>query len=108
MPQYAAYLDHKEVLDGIYDRYNSQLGVRDFAGRTELHVAAACGQVEMTRLLLERGANGRVADANGYTAFHYAALHDNIDVLAVLMEFGAYTRQKTVGPMYVEVIPGYT
>ena len=61
----------------------------------------------MTRLLLERGADGRAADDNGYTAFHFAALHDNTETMAVLMEFGAYTRQKTVRTMYLEIRPGY-
>ena len=92
MPHCAAYLDFREVLDEIYGKQNAQLGLVDFDGRTELHVAAACGLVEMTRLLLERGADGRAADVNGYTAFHYAAMYDNTDVMAVLMEFGAYTR----------------
>lgn len=61
-------------------------------GSTPLHFVAEVGNVALTRLLLEIGANINainVVDGNASTPLHLAAREGRIDVMAVLLERGA-------------------
>jgi hypothetical protein len=69
---------------------NINVNVKDDEnGSTPLHRAAANGHIEISRLLLQNGADVNVKDDGGNTPLHWAAEEDNIDVLHLLVENGA-------------------
>uniref|UniRef100_A0ABD2XLF8 PRANC domain-containing protein n=1 Tax=Trichogramma kaykai TaxID=54128 RepID=A0ABD2XLF8_9HYME len=47
-----------------------QVNARDKLGRTPLHLALACNHKKSVKLLLRRGANPNLADAEGLTSLH--------------------------------------
>ncbi|MGH0183248.1 UNVERIFIED_CONTAM: hypothetical protein FKN15_011493 [Acipenser sinensis] len=63
---------------------------RDFKGRTPLHLAAACGHVNLLGTLLQAAFNtdplDSLLDYSGYTPAHWAACHGHEDCLEVLLE----------------------
>ena len=64
-----------------------------YLGHTALHSAAVGGQVDMTALLLQRGANpqrvSRKFDPSGLTALQMAKSRKHEQVVQLLLEFGA-------------------
>ena len=60
-------------------------------GRTPLHYAAWQGNIDVLKLLLERGAHPDLVDDQGWTQLHYAIrrLHCNEDVVQHLLDRGA-------------------
>jgi hypothetical protein len=69
---------------------NINVNMKDFRfGRTPLHWAAYNGHVEITRLLLQNGADVNVRSYGGYTPLHWAAYQGNVDILHLLVENGA-------------------
>gem|GEM_PF-1314161 len=60
--------------------------------RTQLHIAALWGDVEIVEVLLKRGADPNVKDDNGQTPLHIAAQEGHVDVVRVLLERGADPR----------------
>jgi hypothetical protein len=61
----------------------------DEYGMTPLHYAAWNGHVEITRLLLQKGADVNAKNKYGFTPLHLAALNGHIDILHFLVENGA-------------------
>lgn len=57
-------------------------------GATALMLAAAKGQAEMVRLLLDKGANTAAADNNGATAGRYAAHNGHTDLAEIIRDAG--------------------
>ncbi|GAB1641434.1 ankyrin repeat domain-containing protein [Krasilnikovia sp. MM14-A1259] len=62
---------------------------RDRMGRTELHDAAAAGDVATVRSLVAQGADVDTADKAGWTALHFAAQAQAAAVAAELLTAGA-------------------
>ena len=58
-------------------------------GDTALHRAAARGQVQAVRLLLERGANVNAGDDEGTTPLILASYRGHVEVARLLLERGA-------------------
>ena len=54
-----------------------------------LHSAVASGQVEITRLLLRRGAPVNARQDGYFTAIHSAAQNGQLDMLDLLLVYGA-------------------
>jgi cytohesin len=54
-----------------------------------LHDAALKGHADMTRMLLDHGANVRAVNANGSTALHDAALAGHAEIVEILAGQGA-------------------
>jgi ankyrin repeat protein len=54
-----------------------------------LHDAALKGQMEVTRVLLEHGANVRTRNSDGATPLHDAALGGQVGIVALLLDKGA-------------------
>jgi ankyrin repeat protein len=65
---------------------NKRYGKCDWAS---LHAAACCGQVEVSRLLLQYEADIYARDNNGRTTLHVAVQYDHVDVARFLLEHGA-------------------
>jgi ankyrin repeat protein len=70
------------VLDGGDKKY----------GMTALMIAAREGQMEIARLLLQRGAAVDMPDALGLTALHVAAINGQDEIVSLLLEAGAEPR----------------
>ncbi|KXZ51175.1 hypothetical protein GPECTOR_13g662 [Gonium pectorale] len=58
-------------------------------GSTPLHIAASSGHVEVTRLLLNAGANKDAADKDGGTPLQSAAGNGHVDTVRALLRAGA-------------------
>lgn len=67
------------------------LHARDSHGKTPLHWAAYNGHKELTRLLLEKGADPEAKDTEraGRLALHFAADNGHEAVVGLLLDFGA-------------------
>ena len=64
---------------------------------TALMLAAGGGHTEFAGLLLDKGANTKLADARGYTALHYAALEaERVGLIKPLLAHGANPNARTV------------
>jgi hypothetical protein len=61
----------------------------DVNGWTPLHCAALNGHIEISRLLLQNGADVNLKSNDGFTPLHWAASHGHIDILHLLVENGA-------------------
>ncbi|XP_048084183.1 ankyrin repeat domain-containing protein 66 isoform X1 [Alosa alosa] len=61
----------------------------DWNNKTPLHWAAARGQAEMVRVLIEHGARPCLCTESGWTAAHYAAEAGRLQVLRMLHFFHA-------------------
>ncbi|CAI7849775.1 unnamed protein product [Closterium sp. NIES-54] len=67
-------------------------------GATLLHHAVRTGNVEMARLLLQKGADVNAADQWGWTPMHVAAQSGRIEMVRALLVLGGKTRvQAQVG-----------
>ena len=62
---------------------------------TPLHSAAAAGQVEIARWLLERGAAVDARQRGGYTALHAAAQNGDLPLVELLLAHGAARALRT-------------
>ncbi len=71
-------------------------------GETPLHRAAAFGDETIIRLLLERGADKRLRDANGDTPLSWASWHLRPASILALLTYG----QHTIGPSHVASYTG--
>ena len=58
------------------------------SGKTPLHIASKRGDLELTRLLLERGAVVNAGE-EGTTPLHYATYEDHVEVCRALVDAGA-------------------
>jgi hypothetical protein len=61
----------------------------DMFGRTPLHSAVLNGHIEITRLLLQNGADVNAKNIHGSTPLHCSAKYGHVDILHLLVENGA-------------------
>ena len=61
----------------------------DREGRTDLHYAAADGDLTLARRLIERGCDVSLADTGGYTPLHFAAQNQHAELVSLLVAAGA-------------------
>lgn len=74
--------------------YGANINVADINGRTLAHQAAALGDFEVMKLLLELGGCFTIPDSDGNTPAHIAALHHNFKVLQCLLDHAPHADLK--------------
>jgi len=80
-PDQRVVLPEDSTIDASLKRY--------LPGQAALHKAAAAGQLQIAKLLLEQGAAVNVRSEAGMSPAHAAAAHARGEMLALLMERGA-------------------
>lgn len=86
----AAFFGHKESFEAILSAgANVNLSARNAMKVTALHAAAAAGQAEMIRMLLERGADPNARQQAGFAPLHEAAATGLIEMAKLLLAHGA-------------------
>lgn len=73
----------------------AEVNIKDTAGRTPLHMAAAYGATPVARLLLDKGADPDVQDSMGLTPLHMAAGYCRPSTIKLLVESGADPEVRT-------------
>ncbi|VUZ54837.1 unnamed protein product [Hymenolepis diminuta] len=77
-------------------RTGSDLNKLDSQGAAPLHIAAACGYLDVVGFLLQHGANIDLPDRDGWMAIHVAACWGQYEVIEMLTNFGAKLDTPTV------------
>ena len=88
---YAAYYDHAEIVQFLFDRQVQIVGVRNGKGRTPLMMAAMCGNENVARILIKRFGKTLLEEADelGRTALFHAAICGHADMTQILLEAGS-------------------
>ncbi len=81
---FSARRGNTEIAKLLLDQRNIEIGRKDNGRVTALHQAAISGDIEITKKLIEQGANIFEKDAEGENALHFAASEGNADVIDVL------------------------
>jgi len=90
-----------DVKDVVFHlTHGAELDALDSSGYSYLHTAAACGEVEITRLLLDKGMepDERVPGKTlrNYTPLHLAARGNHDKIVAMLIDAGADPQARDV------------
>jgi len=67
----------------------NQLGPRRYGYGSALHLAVREGQLDIARLLIDRGAEVDVLDTKDFTPLHNAAWNGNLEMTELLLDAGA-------------------
>lgn len=78
-----------ERMRGLFEKGFDAPNIRDGKGNTLLMLASYNGQLEMTRVLLENGANPQIANDMGQIPLAGAAFKGNKEMARILIEHGA-------------------
>ena len=79
----------------LYQAKHGEQWPRTVAGTPLLSYAAMNGDVDVVRRLIERGADVKAANAEGWTALHYAAEAGNVQIVNLLLNHGADANART-------------
>ncbi|ESO92833.1 hypothetical protein LOTGIDRAFT_120207 [Lottia gigantea] len=80
--------------DEFKDKVESLLNIRNEEGKSPLDLAAMLGRNDITRELLQRGADLSQISWKGFSPLHYAAAWGKIGILKVLVEHQVNLQQK--------------
>jgi ankyrin repeat protein len=93
-------MDHLDLYQAIHDRnlslarqlisQGSDINQPTPHGATPLHFSAKSGQIPMTQLLLQSGANPHAVYQAEWTPLHFAAQGGHVEVAALLLKHGAH------------------
>ncbi|MFA4948065.1 MAG: ankyrin repeat domain-containing protein [Candidatus Krumholzibacteriia bacterium] len=84
----------------------SLLATKEADGSTPLHIAAQAGNLEMTKLLLDLGADVKLGDNENSNALHVAAIGANIAVIDLLLAKGMDVNSADVNGMTAVLFAG--
>jgi ankyrin repeat protein len=96
----ACALDRSEEVDELLDTNPELLTTTTFqydavgGGGTPLHVAAGQGHAQLTRRLIDRGADPNVRGLGDITPLHYAAAGGHLETARILLDAGADRRAR--------------
>lgn len=82
--------------DPFKETIGELINQRDSDGKSPLDIAATLGRVEMTKELIQRGADVNSVTPRGYCALHHAAAWGKLDVIKVLFENHCNLQQRNV------------
>ena len=85
----AAAHGYVNVVQYFLEDEGFNIEVRTQFGDTPLHAAVAARQVEVVRLLLQRGANPNAINVERLTPLHIAARGDSVEIVNLLIEHDA-------------------
>ncbi len=98
LTSYAAHFGYIHVLDEL-KRCGTRFDIGDYEGKTPLHIAAKCGQVDVIKYLITAYNNINSLDGRGRSALFEAILNKKFDAAKILMAAGgqaiAQTREMT-------------
>ncbi|XP_044726613.1 serine/threonine-protein phosphatase 6 regulatory ankyrin repeat subunit B-like isoform X3 [Chrysoperla carnea] len=102
--QFAIWNDHSQVVEVLLE-YNANVNVRNHIDReTPLHVSARSRDVEICKMLLNKGADVDAKEKNGSTALHIATEEGSNEIVKLLLERGAKVDSKNkcnITPLYL-------
>lgn len=96
---YAAANGHSSMMEWLLDQRAIVDGITTESRQTPLHLSAAGGHLEMTKLLLRRGAQLNAQDRLLRKPLHYAILQGNSELAEVLMKAGADAAEADIDGM---------
>ena len=79
-------------------------------GWTCLHAAAGSGQLDMCRMLLEKGAQMNAKESDGMTPLHYACHRDHIEIVRLWCDRGSNIEAINIKggtPLYYAALNGH-
>ena len=79
----------KELCESLLYRNPKLINEKDEDGNTALHIAAKYGNIEVCKLLLDRGTYVNVTNKKYYTPLHIAAKYGNMGVCELLIKHQA-------------------
>ncbi|XP_051164216.1 alpha-latrotoxin-Lhe1a-like [Leptopilina boulardi] len=85
----AVIFNHWNIVEFLLKQCDDQITAEDKNGFSIFHYACRNGNLEMIKLLLERGAKINVKTKNGKSVLHNAAKHDDLKLVKFLVEHGA-------------------
>ncbi|KAK1688666.1 hypothetical protein BDP55DRAFT_536367, partial [Colletotrichum godetiae] len=86
---YAAALDFVGVAKSLIMNCNHEVNEKGKLGRTALYIACENGNIDMAGMLIDRGADIRAANDDGWTPLYSASNNGHVDVVKLLLEKGA-------------------
>ena len=81
--------DVVDVIQLINGEGAADIGARDAAGVTPLHIAARCNRYGIAEVLIEKGVAVNVKNKMGNTPLHWAAVHNACETAEALVLGGA-------------------
>ena len=92
--------DGTKIAPMTKEEFQASVNVKDEDGTTALHLAARLGNLEITTLLIQKGAAPDERDLKGWTPLLLAVANDlnshiNVDICKLLIDNGANVKQKT-------------
>ena len=95
-----------QAVQRLIDADRSLLATKDSDGSLPLHIAAQAGNLEMTKLLIDLGADVKLGDNENSNALHVAAIGANIAVIDLLLAKGIDVNSVDVNGMTAVLFAG--
>jgi len=93
---YAGFCGLYDVVKGLAAEHPQGVNSRSFIGKeTPLHLISRAGHIDLTRLLIEHGADAAAQNDDGTTPLHEASEGGHVDLARLLIEHGADVAAQT-------------
>ena len=108
---YAAFINMHDIARFLIVEHSQDVNARSFGEKqTPLHVSSWRGHVEITRVLLEHGADSEARNEYGYSPLYKATESGHVELVQVLLEYGADANARGYRgcrPLYLASYSGY-